>query len=328
MSSGRNSRLHATAFLRATRLAVFSFAALAFASEGPGRDPEDSSKWVEMSVDQNADYWQRANWSSDEWVVYLREGRPSVRTQKRSEDDRGKLPFAVAKGFRNVQVAKVADGWIVASNYGEFGAELWWFSPEGKSRYQISREHVRGFLQNDRELFALEGLAHKGIDRGQVLRIVRGSNGKWRSERVVDLGSEPGAATRDKDGSLIIVTNTRLVRVRVGKPVETLLDDMFWDGLYPNSIVVDSSGTVYIGMRKGVAKATLKGTKTLSLVSSQVGCSICVKPAAGYCGSAGFGTARSAAANPHALCWPSQNGLFCDWPQRHRATVSLPAMSN
>jgi hypothetical protein len=264
MSSGRNSRLHATAFLRATRLAVFSFAALAFASEGSGPDPEDLSKWVEMSVEQNADYWQRANWSSDEWVVYLREGRPSVRAQKRSEDDRGKLPFAVAKGFRNVHVAKVADGWIVASNYGEFGAELWWFSPEGKSRYQISREHVRGFLQNDRELFALEGLAHKGIDRGQVLRIVPGSNGKWRSERVVDLGSEPGAATRDKDGSLIIVTNTRLVRVRVGKPVETLLDDMFWDGLYPNSIVVDSSGTVYIGMRKGVAKATLKGTKTLS----------------------------------------------------------------
>jgi hypothetical protein len=113
-----------------------------------------------MSVDQNADYWQRDNWSSDEWVVYLREGRPSVRTQKRSEDDRGKLPFAVAKGFRNVQVAKVADGWIVASNYGEFGAELWWFSPEGKSQYQISREHVRGFLQNDRALFALEGLAH------------------------------------------------------------------------------------------------------------------------------------------------------------------------
>jgi hypothetical protein len=264
MSSGRNSRLHATAFLRATRLAVFSFAALAFASEGSGPDPEDLSKWVEMSVEQNADYWQRANWSSDEWVVYLREGRPSVRAQKRSEDDRGKLPFAVAKGFRNVQVAKVADGWIVASNYGEFGAELWWFSPEGKSRYQISREHVRGFLQSDRELFALEGLSHKGIDQGQVLRIVRGSNGKWRSERVVDLGIAPGAGTRDKDGSLIIVTNQRLVRVRVGQPVEALLDNVFWEALYPNSIVIDGSGTVYIGMRKGVAKATLKGTKTLT----------------------------------------------------------------
>ncbi len=264
MSSGRDGRLHATDILRATLLAVFVFARLAFASAGSGRHPEDLSKWVQMSVNQDTGYWQKAEESSDEWVVYLCEGRPSVRAQKRSEDDRGKLPFAVAKGFRNMQVAKVADGWIVASNYGEFGAELWWFSPEGKSRYQISREHVRGFIQSDRELFVLEGLAHKGIDRGQVLRIVRGSNGKWGSQRVVDLGSAPGGGTRDRDGSLIIVTNTRLVRVRVGQLVETLLDNVFWDGLYPNSIVIDGSATVYIGMRKGVAKATIKGTKTLT----------------------------------------------------------------
>jgi hypothetical protein len=32
--------------------------------------------------------------------------------------------------------------------------------------------------------------------------------------------------------------------------------------------------------------------------------------------------------NPHALCWPSQKGLFFDWPHRHSATVSLPAISN
>src|SRR5580692_1423485 len=279
MHSGRDSRLQAAYPPRTIPLAVFAFAILAFGSNATAQesDLEDLSKWTEIGIDQDANYWHRANGSSDEWVVSLRNGRPSVRALKRNfsrgsavwGEDRDKLPFAVKGGSAeeglagHMHVAKVADGWIVGFNRGEFGASLWWFSAAGESRYRISNEQVRGFIQTDHDLFALEGLAHGPLDRGQVLRIIRGSNGKWSSERVVNLGSAPGAGTRDKDGSLIIVTNKRLVRVRVGKPVETLLDNVFWDGLYPNSIVVDSSGTVYIGMRKGVAKATLKGTKTL-----------------------------------------------------------------
>jgi hypothetical protein len=35
--------------------------------------------------------------------------------------------------------------------------------------------------------------------------------------------------------------------------------------------------------------------------------------------------ARSAAMKLHVLCEPSQNGLFFDWPQRHRAIAGFPA---
>ena len=40
-------------------------------------------------------------------------------------------------------------------------------------------------------------------------------------------------------------------------------------------------------------------------------------------GGAGAG-ARSAAIKLHSLCEPSQNGLFLDWPQRHRAMAGFP----
>ena len=33
-------------------------------------------------------------------------------------------------------------------------------------------------------------------------------------------------------------------------------------------------------------------------------------------------------AKPHFACEPSQNGLFADWPQRHRPMASRPARSN
>jgi len=280
MHGGRDGRLQGACLPRTIPPAVFAFAILAFGSKaaGQGSYPEDLSKWSEVSIFQDASYWDSANGSPDEWVVYLRDGRPSVRVLKRNFDprsavwgeDRDKLPFAVKgrsaeedlAGY--MHVAKATDGWIVGFNRGEFGASLWWFSPDGKRRSRISKDQVRGFIQTDHELFALEGLAHMAEDRGQVLRIVRGSNDKWSSERVVNLGSAPGAGTRDKDGSLIIVTNKRLMRVRVGKPVETLLDNVFWSYLYPNSVIIDGSGAVYIGMRKGVAKAMLKGPKTLT----------------------------------------------------------------
>jgi hypothetical protein len=49
--------------------------------------------------------------------------------------------------------------------------------------------------------------------------------------------------------------------VRPDNRVDVLIDKAFWAGLYPNSIVVDASGTVYIGMRFGVAKLTSASDK-------------------------------------------------------------------
>jgi hypothetical protein len=214
----------------------------------------------------------------------LRDGRPRAHVPKEEEADWKKLPFTIKPrwtqaeglvvdsvkpqtekrsrpGKTNVYTAKVADGWIVGLNAGEFGASLWWFAPDGKKWYQISDDQVRGFLQTSQGLLALEGLAHLSGDRGQIIGVNRGANGQWQSDPFVDLGSAPDAAAHDKDGSLIVVTTTRLFRVRLDKQVDILLDKAFWGGLYPNSIIVDGSGTFYIGMRHGVAKITRAGRK-------------------------------------------------------------------
>ena len=44
---------------------------------------------------------------------------------------------------------KVSDGWIIGFNAGEFGAGLWWFSPDGKKREKISGDQVVGFFVTD-----------------------------------------------------------------------------------------------------------------------------------------------------------------------------------
>jgi hypothetical protein len=250
-------------------LAIVSLgiACCAYANMGDDSYPTDLSKWIATGPPRV----DSAIYSRKEWGVFLRDGRPAVRVRKREEDERAKLPFAIEQGKAveglagQIYAAKVADRWIIGFNAGEFGAGLWWFSPDGKRRYRISNDQVCGFLQSAQGLLALEGLSHLGIDRGQIIRVSRGAGGEWTSEPFVDLGQASRAGTRVNDGSLIVVTTDRLLRVRPNTQVDILLERAIWNGLYPNSVIIDGSGAIYIGMRGGVAKITqVTGKRTVT----------------------------------------------------------------
>jgi hypothetical protein len=74
------------------------------------------------------------------------------------------------------------------------------------------------------------------------------------------VGRETMVAVKRTDGSLLIVTTDRLLKVVPSdKTVEVLHKAAFWGGLYPNSLAVTSGGTIYLGMRHGVAKLEKKG---------------------------------------------------------------------
>ena len=57
------------------------------------------------------------------------------------------------------------------------------------------------------------------------------------------------------DGSLLVATTDRFLKVSpADKKVEVLISDVFWGGLYPNSVIATTDGIAYLGMRHGVAK--------------------------------------------------------------------------
>jgi hypothetical protein len=144
---------------------------------------------------------------------------------------------------------------MVGFDSSEFGAGLWWFSPDGKRRYRVSDDHVVSFIPTGSGLLAIEGIAHGTVSRGRIVRLARDANNQWRAELFVDLGAAPEVAERDRDGTLIVATTGRLLRVTpASRKTDVLLDQVFWGGLYPNSMVITRSGTIYLGMRHGVAK--------------------------------------------------------------------------
>jgi hypothetical protein len=242
--------------------------------------PADLANWIVKKPPEVGDgRWLVANNDTQhEWVVFLRGDRPSARLRavKREagspypqrQESYPPMPFAIHQGSAKDGLAgewfsvRVSDGWVIGFNAGEFGAGLWWFSPDGKERYKISGDQVIGFFKTDALLLALEGIAHGTTSRGRIVRLAKGEDGLWHSEHFADLKGAPETAVISSDGTtLTVATHDRLLRVHVGaRKLDVLLDGAFWGGLYPNSLIVAPSGTIYLGMRHGVARIQKTGT--------------------------------------------------------------------
>lgn len=168
-------------------------------------------------------------------------------------------------------VARVADGWIVALNAGEFGAGLWWVARDGKGYKKLGEPHVVDLIATNSGLLAPTGLDHMVNGRGEVLLIDRDRKGVWRARRLARIGASAKAATVGLDGALLVVTRTELVRV-TGRGEVTVLHKGRWDGwldqsansispFYPGSVIVQSNGDILIGMRAAIVRLIPEGRR-------------------------------------------------------------------
>ncbi len=199
----------------------------------------------------------QASFSRQEWGVTLAQEQPYASLLNRGERH-ADLPFLlpVNADYRGRQFAvRVADGWLVGFNAGEWGGHLWWFSPDGRKRYKVSDDQTTGFVQTPMGLLAPEGLAHLSLSRGKIIRLTRTAQGRWQSADFAALGDAPSAAALDADGSLVVITTRKLVRVLPTGEVILLQNGVWW-GLYPNSMVRNGAGDFYVGMRCYVVRVS------------------------------------------------------------------------
>ncbi len=232
----------------------------------PGQDgefPADLGRWyVTAPPEELSDDWLAAQMDIEhEWVVTPGKTVPQVGIRGLQQENPPRLPFEIKPGPAKEGLAgrrvttKVDDGWLVGFDAGEFGAGLWWFSPDGRDRYKISDDHVIEFFSVASSVIALTGMEHGGVSEGNVIRFSRNDEKRWVTDRLMDLGERPHAAIKNADGTLLVATHTRLIKVDLlAKSIHVIVKEAFWEGMYPNSIATSSSGTIFIGMRHGVAR--------------------------------------------------------------------------
>lgn len=202
------------------------------------------------------------------WDVQLRDGRAFAKLKRhkmlngapRPVFSVSGLPFELKENFTmkgmtgDIVYAEVDDGWIVAFNGGEWGAGLWWFSPDGIEKKKISEEWIDGFFRTGVGLVAV---ASKLLvpTTGYLVRIFKNGSKKWVAEKWVDFGHLSSAAFKETADTLLLLTSTRLLRVDLQKRVVAeIAHDEFWGPMQPRSLVVEKNGTVVIGMIGCVVK--------------------------------------------------------------------------
>jgi hypothetical protein len=144
-------------------------------------------------------------------------------------------------------VHRVADGWLLGIDAGEYGGSLWWFPEQpGPGRKLRKSNIVRlwpGKGQND--VIALAGLFHLGMDKGHVVFVRRGGDGRWAAAEGPNLQVYPAASMQQPDHSVLIATHKGVFRLRPSGEVERIaVLDLFPE---PVSIVAAPSGDIFVG---------------------------------------------------------------------------------
>jgi len=215
--------------------------------------------WVTISPTEER--LRCANYARDEWQIAIEQGTVKVTQAARREPDSGPVPpFALPKhpslkGRRHTLA--FGGGFLVGFDAGEWGGALYWFLGDGSGQQQLAGENVRGLVALGPEAaMSIEGLAHLGMSEGAVRWIER-RQGTFEAAAVTKLPDAPSTFVATGDGVYVLTTSS-LVRIGRDRRVATV-QPVRTSGLYPDSMAIDATGALWIGMRQFVLRLSPAG---------------------------------------------------------------------
>jgi hypothetical protein len=162
------------------------------------------------------------------------------------------------------------DGWLAGFNRGEFGGGLSWVSRTGVGRaIVVERDDHKRHPQNVHAMVAigprflvLQGLAHMGTNEGNAAWLEKDRKGRWGARFLVDLGAQPFGILSDGEGSWLVGTNRRLLRLDANGRTSTLavIPRAFEMYLYPYSLARDAQGTIFVAARHYALRGFPRGS--------------------------------------------------------------------
>jgi hypothetical protein len=163
-------------------------------------------------------------------------------------------------------VVAVDGGFLVGFNAGEFGGGAWWFSADGTRHRKLTlrrettsiddyvAENVHGFAVVGKDVLAFEGLTHGGLNAGQIVRLSRASDGTWDASLFSNLPACPHAILQESGTRWLLATTQGIWRVHADARIEPVWQVPGGHLYYPNSLVRDRVGILYMGMRDYVVR--------------------------------------------------------------------------
>ena len=134
-------------------------------------------------------------------------------------------------------------------------------------QFPISRNHVISIFKYRDSIYLLEGIDEEKkyskdspsittIPAHGLISKISINDDFISINKVAEVNDYPSALTVRGD-SILLATHGRFYLIRNWKQ-EVVFDNLFWQGLYPNSIAINDDRHVYVGMKGAYAQINLK----------------------------------------------------------------------
>jgi hypothetical protein len=201
-----------------------------------------------------------ANQSLNNWIFIKKDDKWHIEQNSFKREQGDKFPFTTDFIDKNLKeiignrfVKKTSDGFLVGLNKGEFGGGLYFIKTDGLDGYQMANFlNIRSIFEYNSRYFSIEGLAHLGAQRGQIIEIFK-EDDLWKYKSLTQLIEAPNLIA-DFNNEKLIVTSQYILRFGQDfKITEILKSPFYWGMLYPSSILIDRND-IYLAMRQGILK--------------------------------------------------------------------------
>lgn len=233
-----------------------------------------------LSPEALVNYSSKIN-RAQSWEVIIR--NDSIKfVKERPKKEKMSFPPNLERG--STASLKVFNGWLVGRDTGEFGGDFKWYSADGKTIETLNIPIVHDIVICEDKILALTGLQHMSSNYGTLIHLFF-ENNKWQYKAIYDFIKYPYVFATDPDQNLYVIlsgnTNievvfdektqkgheelherSKLIKFDKDMHIQMLINDGFWTMAYPNSMVY-FKGSIYIGMRGGALKVTLKNGKVI-----------------------------------------------------------------
>jgi hypothetical protein len=177
-----------------------------------------------------------------------------------------KLEISKSVDTSSVVKLRIGNGYLEGLDHGEWGGRLTFYPESDLSERTniIEGGNIVSIFIFDKNIYALEGTFNLGYSVGKLIRLNQNS-GHWEYKIILDLKDKPYAYSIINDEYLYLVTNRTFIKINRALESEIIIENAFWESLYPNSIIIINEEAI-IGMRGLVATVNLKNKKVTAFM--------------------------------------------------------------
>lgn len=218
---------------------LFIFILLAFSNCGTNDLPKN---FVEQPIPKNESPEKRElNSSRREFSVEILENALKIDSVRHNFYSKLKIPTGILR----------------AKDNGEWGGKIEFISNDNKI-INIKNGNVKFVFQLNNKIYFIEGLAHLGINEGELFELKYTKNiFTYKSLHKFEDAPEAMSIFQNK----IYIAGYKNFYVVDDLTKKIVFKDAFWSDLYPNSIAIINETKVFIGIRSGIVKLNLPEKK-------------------------------------------------------------------